>query len=122
LSYPSGESKGLIGEPGRILLSDRIVFQNPNLDLWGKANAVMNYYTKFRALFPKEGKYTDRYKEIEGLVEQIEHEMENFGEMIGGIEYKRDLWSKVNRMYALVSTLDTESGIIKSATEKEWVI
>ena len=117
-----GEGQGLVGEPGRVLLSDRMVFQNPNLDLWGKTNAVINYYAKFRAIFPNEKKYLERYQEIENLIYQIEHEIEDFGEMMGGLEVKRDLWSKVNRMYALVSSLDTESGIIKSATEKGWVV
>lgn len=92
------------------------------MDLWGKANAVINYYIKFRAIFPNDKKFLDRYKEIEDLADQIEQEMENFGEMVGGIEGKRDLWSKVNRMYYLISSVDTESGIIKTATEKEWVI
>jgi hypothetical protein len=113
---------GLIGEPGRVLMSDRVVYQNPNLDLWGKANAVINYYAKFRAIFPDTKEYRTEYIEIELLIDEIETQMEDFGEMLGGIEAKRDLWKKVNRVYALISTIDTRSGIIKSATEKEWVI
>lgn len=95
-------------------MSDMVIYQNPNMDLWGLSNAVFHFYAKFRAKFPED--YPKEYEEIENLVAEIEDGMESFGEMLGGVEAKRDVWRKVNRLYAIISTIEFASGIIHDAT------
>jgi hypothetical protein len=104
---------GLSGEALMIALADMVICQNPNMELWGLSNANFHLYAKLRAKFPNE--YKEEYAEIEGIVKEIESEMEDFGTMLGGIEAKRDVWKKVNRIYAILSEVLFDCGVIHDA-------
>jgi hypothetical protein len=114
---------GLRGDALIIAMADSVVFSNPQMDAWGRAVAIFNLYTKFRAKYPDEPDFKERYEEIEKIETETAGGLEELG-FHNAIpdaapqvpEINQAHFTRLNRAYALISSMIVESGILQDAT------
>jgi hypothetical protein len=92
------------------------------MDDRAKGNAVVNLYIVIKGIYFEDKRFQDHFKELDVMSENLHDTYENFVGLSGGIEPQKEFWKHTNRMFFKIWDVIVQSGIIKEAAQRNYVV
>ena len=116
------ETSGLRGNAFIVYEALSVILKNPIMDERAKGNAVINLYIVVKGIYFEDKRFQDHFKELDVIAENLHDTYENFVGLSGGIEPQKVFWKHTNRMFFTVWDVIVQSGIIKEAAQRNYVV